>query len=316
MTERFYLCSRQDGLELGIILSVPDEGDVRGIVQFAHGMCGKKEKFLPSMEYLSSQGFACIINDHRGHGESIRSENDRGYMYKAGYRALVDDMKTVSDFAMERYPGKPLFLVGHSMGSLAARIYARQYGKGLAGIFLCGSPARNPLSGIARIFSAMLCALGCGHFRPYAIQKATSWKYNRRFRNEGFQAWTCSDPKVREAAAADPACNFTFTANGAFNLMSMMKCAYSRERVTNPGLPVFLMNGEDDPCSKGAEGLAYAAGEASKVGYINVRTFLYHGMRHEILSEPASGAVLGDMLSQMDKIISAGHGVSAISFLS
>ncbi|MGM9735554.1 MAG: alpha/beta fold hydrolase [Candidatus Cryptobacteroides sp.] len=302
MTEYFHLKSRIDHLELGVVMTIPEDEDIRGIVQFAHGMCGCKERFLPAMQYLSERGFACIANDHRGHGTSIRSERDRGYMYRGGYEALVDDMKTVSDYAGERFPGKPLYLVGHSMGSLAARIYAKKHGSGLAGLFLCGSPAENPQAGLGMVLCKILCLLGLGHVRPKALQRMESDKFNEPFASEGPQAWTCSDPAVRQKFASDPTCNFTFTANGAYNLLAMMRLANNGSRAENPGLPIILMNGADDTCSKGARGLARASRAALKAGYISVRSLIYPGMRHEILNEPRRDMVLEDMISIMDSI--------------
>lgn len=301
MTDHFHIKSRADGLELGVVMTVPGD-EIRGIVQFAHGMCGCKERFLPAMHYLSDRGFVCIANDHRGHGTSIRSERDRGYMYKGGYKALVDDMKAVSDYAEERFPGKPLYIVGHSMGSLAARIYARKYGHGIAGLFLCGSPAGNPQAGLGMVLCRIACMVGLGHVRPTALQKIQSDRFNEPFAAEGPQAWTCSDPSVRQAFASNPACNFSFTANGAYNLLAMMKLAYNGSRAENPGLPIILMNGADDTCSKGARGLAKASLAATKAGYISVRSILYPGMRHEILNEPRRDMVLEDMIAIMGNI--------------
>ena len=61
------------------------------------------------------------------------------------------------------------------------------------------------------------------------IQMLSSSIMNRRFRNEGEQAWVCSDPEVRSDFRNTPKCNFSFTANGFHNLMSMLSEAYSSD---------------------------------------------------------------------------------------
>lgn len=48
-----------------------DLKDIRGIVQLVHGKNEHKGRYIAFMRFLASNGFLTIINDHRGHGESI-----------------------------------------------------------------------------------------------------------------------------------------------------------------------------------------------------------------------------------------------------
>lgn len=80
-----------DGLRLAMLISEP-VGEPKGIVQIVHGMCEHKERYIPFMEYLSAHGYVCAIHDHRGHGETVLNEEDLGYMYKGGWRALVEEI--------------------------------------------------------------------------------------------------------------------------------------------------------------------------------------------------------------------------------
>ena len=78
--------SRFDGIQISCLVTQPEAGNpCKGIVQFAHGMCEHKERYLPFMEFLSSNGYVCVINDHRGHGESVIESEDLGYFYTGGY---------------------------------------------------------------------------------------------------------------------------------------------------------------------------------------------------------------------------------------
>ena len=83
VTESFYIPSKVDGLQLSVMTITPDCAPI-GIVQISHGMCEHKERYIPIMEFLASKGFACIIHDHRGHGGSVKSEEDLGYFYQGG----------------------------------------------------------------------------------------------------------------------------------------------------------------------------------------------------------------------------------------
>ena len=120
MNETFLLRSGYDGVDISVLVSRP-VSEPYAVLQLAHGMRGCKERFLPFMEFMAAHGVVCVANDHRGHGESVKRKEDRGYMYAGGYVALVEDMKMVTDWIHGKYPQLPVFLLGHSMGSFLAR---------------------------------------------------------------------------------------------------------------------------------------------------------------------------------------------------
>ncbi len=82
------LDSAYDGVSISVA-AVRPESRPKAVLQISHGMCGCKERFLPFMEYMAAHGVACVANDHRGHGLSVKNEKDRGYMYKGGYKTLM-----------------------------------------------------------------------------------------------------------------------------------------------------------------------------------------------------------------------------------
>ena len=75
--EMLSLSSARDGLELPLLVCVPD-GEARAVVQFSHGMCENKERYAPFMEFLAVHGFACAIHDHRGHGAAALQRGELG----------------------------------------------------------------------------------------------------------------------------------------------------------------------------------------------------------------------------------------------
>ena len=70
--------SGQDQLSLSVWLARP-EGKAKGIVQIAHGMSEHKERYEDFIRFLCEHGFVVLINDHRGHGQSVRTKDDLGY---------------------------------------------------------------------------------------------------------------------------------------------------------------------------------------------------------------------------------------------
>lgn len=298
VTERFTLSSGYDRLKISV-LAVWPEGRPTAILQVAHGMYGYKERFLPFMEYMADNGVLCVANDHRGHGSSVLTDSDLGYMYAGGWEALVEDMRLVSSWAMSKCPERPLYLLGHSMGSMAARVYAKRYDDLLSGMIVCGSPGKNPFADLGLVMTRMISLLGGERLRPMMIQKLTSDFYNRRFSDEGPQAWTCSDPEVRKSYAANPLSRFRFTVNGQHALLGLMHEAYSSKgwEMKNRDMPVFFISGEDDPCMGSEQSFHRGAMMMHDLGYRNVTSAIYPSMRHEILNETGKEMVWKDVLN-------------------
>lgn len=300
MNENFTLRSGYDGLGISVMMTLP-EGEPLAVLQLAHGMRGHKERFVPLMEYLAGNGVACVANDHRGHGDSVRSVEDRGYMYSGGYPALVDDMRVVNEWIHLRFPGIPVFLLGHSMGSLAVRTYLKTHDDSVSGVILCGSPSAPPALQIAlHVFTAMNF-LRQGRMRPKMTQSLISWIYNRRFSSEGEYAWLSSDPVERNEFVSDPASAFDFTSNALLALMGMMKETYSLDgwKVTNPSVPVYFISGADDPCMRTERDFHASVQYMADLGYEDVTSAIYSGMRHEVLNENGKETVWEDVLSHI-----------------
>ena len=172
--ERHHISSSYDGLNISFIVVRP-QGVPKAVIQLVHGMCGCKERFLPFMEYMADNGIASIASDVRGHGASIKSRDDLGYMYQGGYKALVSDLRQVSQWGHSEFPQLPYFLLGHSMGSLAVRVYIREDDSDISGLILCGSPSWNPLSVIAKWITGAGCAVGLGHNSLLCLKQPLWW---------------------------------------------------------------------------------------------------------------------------------------------
>lgn len=301
-TEKLRIRSVYDGLPLSVLISLPDTDMPRMVLQLAHGMCGTKDRFSPVMEFMASHGVACIANDHRGHGNSVYSEDDLGYMYDGGSDALVEDMVQMTVYAHGRFHGLPVFLLGHSMGSMAARVFVQRHDDLIDGLIISGSPSWNPLSRLGYSMMSLIDSIGAGRMRPSLLLNAMSWFYNRRFSSEGPDAWTCSDPQVREDFKNNPFCNYTFTVNGTMNILSLMIETYNNTSwvMNNIDMPVFFISGEDDPCIRSEKCFHDAALDMYGHGYHNLTSAIYGGMRHEILNEKEKENVWNDILLFMN----------------
>lgn len=289
MERKFTIDASSDALKLSCLVYEPEDGVQRlGAVVLVHGMCEHKERYIPLMKYLGTKGYVCVISDLRGHGESILCDDDLGFMYSGGWKAMVEDIALVVKWTKDSYPDLELSLFGHSMGSLVVRSFIKRYDDMVSRLIVCGCPSDNPAKGAGKAL-AKISGLVCGwHSRPGLLQAMSFGAYNKPFKDEGYtSAWVCSDKEILDAYHKDPLCQFVFTANGFYNLMGLMQDCYGKKgwKISNPDMPVHFISGAQDPCRISDDALSNAVEAIREAGYRNVSLKIYPGMRHEIQNE-------------------------------
>ena len=296
--EKLTLSSSYDNLPLSTLLIAPENG-AKGIVQLVHGMAERKERYEELMAFLADNGYACIIHDHRGHGESLLSKEDRGFMGDYDGVALVEDAVVVSKYAKARYPDLPLTLFGHSMGSLVVRCYAQAYDELIDKLIVCGSPSKNPLAGVAVGLEKTIRLFRGARHRSKLLAFLSTGKGDKQFPGEGSHAWLSRNRENVEEYLADEGCGFRFTCNGYENLFKLLKKTYQAKRyeVKNPHLPIFFIAGEKDPVILSEKAWCAAVDFMKEVGYTSVAGRLYKDMRHEIHNELGREEVYQDILT-------------------
>ncbi len=290
--------SNMDGLLLDTLMIKPEDAP-KAIVQLVHGMAEYKERYVPFMEYLAERGYICIIHDHRGHGESVKTPDDYGYLYDASGVALVEDAHQVTEMIKEEYPNLPLYLFGHSMGSLVVRSYTKKYDDELSGLIVCGSPSANPMIGIAKGLAKMLMKVKGERAAGNLLHKMAFSTYLNGIENpKSENDWLSYNEANVSSYDEDPKCGFMFTNNGFYNLFCVLSDTYDKKgwAMNNPKLPVFFISGEEDPCMTNKKAFEEAVRTMREVGYKNTKAKLYPYMRHEILNEDDKNKVYHDVI--------------------
>lgn len=302
--EEFTIKSQHDNLELGTSLRIPSQP--RGILQLVHGMAEHRERYHDFMDYCAEQGLIVIIHDHRGHGTSVRSTDDRGYFYENGITGIIEDVHQITLYVKERFPKLPLTLFGHSMGSLVVRCYMQKYDSDVDGLIVCGSPSKRFGAGAGKIAVQLLSLPFGKRYRSHFVNSLAFSGYNKKFgKVTSPNSWIVSDPAVVEAYDADERDGFTFTLNGFAVLFGLAKKAYEKQGwvMQNPQVPIFFIAGADDPCIISEKDFAKAVKFMRDRGYKDVTSKLYPGMRHEILNETHKAEVWSDIIKFIDSKI-------------
>ncbi len=294
--------SDYDGHPLSMVEVIPEEP--RAVLQLVHGMSEYKERYLDFMEYMAGKGVACVIHDHRGHGQSVRAPKDLGYMYGGGAEAMIEDIRQVNSYIHRKWEGLPVILFGHSMGSLAVRYFMKKYDDRADMLVVCGSPSKNSALAIGKLLIAGEKKL-FGERHPSKLMEALSFGgYVRKFPGEkGKSAWICSNPAVVKEYAESPLCGFTFSTDAYEAVFQLMEGVYSREgwQCANPAVPILFIGGGDDPCIGGPRKYAQALSYMRQAGYRDVKGKLYPGLRHEILNETEKEKVYRDVYVYIKK---------------
>lgn len=303
-TKRFKVKTREK-VALHVERVLPD-GAPRACVLIVHGMAEHKGRYASFAQFLASHGFAVYTYDQRGCGKTRIDTLPWGFMdFQNGWERLLDDCQQLIGFIEAEQEGVPLVLLGHSMGSLVARVTAARKGRHLAGLVLSGTSAPPGLKGAFGAYLAGLVHWFTDKKQPSPFLDRLLFKdYNQRIEAPRTRFdWLSRDESVVDAYLQDEACGFVCPASFYLELIKGARQAW-RPRTferTDPALPILLLSGEEDPVGDYGTGVRLAARRYRDAGVRHVHLALYEGGRHEMLNEWNRREVYQDVLAFLDE---------------
>ena len=246
----------------------------RAALLIVHGLADYAGRYRDLATTLAGRGISCFGYDQRGHGSrpGIRTHVDR-------FDDFVDDLNLEAASLVRRSPELPLFVWGHSMGSIVAIgavLTARHRWRGAITssnsleVFRRGPNPLNPLFRLAaRVLPRIRVPLGLD-----ARKISTDETVQQAYANDPLVPPTASLRLIVEFAAACERCR-----SGAAQLT----------------LPWLVVHGEAD---------AIAPVQGSRVLFDALRSqdkqlVIYPGLRHEVQNErPAERAQFIELLSR------------------
>lgn len=258
-----------DGANIYTQAWLPD-GAPRAIVLIAHGLGEHSGRYGNYVDYFLPRGYALYSFDTRGHG---RSSGTRGYIER--FDQYVEDIDQWAAEARSDWPGAPLFVLGHSLGSLMALSYARQHPDRLTGLIVSGTALQDALEmpawkrSLAQVLS---------HVTP-------SLKMNNGVPLSGLS----HDPAVSVAFEADPLTHTWGTprlAAEAEVVRAQIIQSASMWRV-----PTLMLHGGADPVCLATGARQFAA--QTPPGLVEFHE--YPGLYHEVHNEAERAQVFHDI---------------------
>lgn len=274
------------------------EGTPRAIVQILHGMAEHIDRYAGLAQALNRVGYLVVGHNHPGHGPQAKR---LGYFAKEkGWDVLLEQAHRISLAVKKEYPDLPLILLGHSMGSFAAREYALRWGQELEGLILSGTG----------FYGKPLCLAGRLLARLSAPKKPAHLVNQVAFagNNKPFEPartpfdWLSRDEKEVDKYIADPYCGFVFTGSAFADFFGGLIALTDEKRLSAlpKELPVYLMSGDRDPVGQMGEGVKKVAEQYRNAGLSKVEMKLYPQGRHEMFNEINREDVYSDLVAWLN----------------
>lgn len=232
---------------------------LKAVVQIAHGFAEHSGRYLNVVNELVPLDYAVYANDHRGHGKSEGEIN-----FVDNLDQYIEDQKLLYDIIKEKHPNLPIFLLGHSMGSLIAIYFTKKYEDLLNGLILsgAGTSAGGEVSGFLKFMAKF--------FSKIAPHMKIDPKIDAKFLSH--------DPEVVSSYENDPLVHAEkITTRLGYEIMKALNKLETF--VGNLKLPLLMQCGLEDKLMGGAENLKDMFIMEDKTAYI------YDGLFHEVYNE-------------------------------
>ena len=284
---------------------LPD-GEMKGIVQIVHGVAEYSNRYDEFMKFLAEKGYGAFADDHLGHGQSVKEEEDRGFFAESdGWNIVVKDLKSLHEKIKEEYPDKPMFLLGHSMGSFLSRTYIIDYPNDHKGVILSGTGQQSGLIvSVGKILAEKECKKHGARYQSQKLQKTAFGSYNKLFKPQRTEFdWLSRNEENVDAYIADPLCGAVSSAGLFRDMMGGLKYISKLTNLMqmNKKMPVLFISGKLDPVGDYGKGVLNAAFKFKTAGMKDVKVELYEDDRHEILNEVDKEKVYKDVINWIEE---------------
>lgn len=306
MKEEFHFLSKDEVTGLRAVRYMPEDGLVRAVLQITHGMQEFIDRYDDFAEYLNSNNIAVYGMDLLGHGGSVKSKGDLGFMAEPHPSdTIIADMHTLYGIIKDDVPGVPVFMLGHSMGSFLFRKYLMKYGKEVNGAIIMGTgfiPEKSSRMGLSIV---RLLAKFKGWRKPSPfVEKMMFGGSYKRFNMDGSRpedSWLTKDIDIVKKYYEDPRCTFKFTLNAYKGLIEtvLKVCNQENTNKTPNHLPILIVSGEEDPVGDFGKGVKKVYSMYKTAGIEDLSCVIYKDDRHEILNELDRNQVYRDILKWM-----------------
>jgi alpha-beta hydrolase superfamily lysophospholipase len=272
----------------------------RLLVHILHGMAEHGARYKRLALELNAQGISVWAHDHRGHGLTAPSPAELGHVADAnGWRLVVDDAWGVSRDMMAAFPGIPIALFAHSMGSFVGQMLLGEHGDAYRAVVLCGTNGPpNAGEGALRAFSGVQRRLLGPRSAGVWIDRQVTNTFNRRCepRETNFD-WLSRDKHEVRKYIDDGLCGFPLTSQAWYDFLHGKAALGSDAHLDRipKSLPIHIIGGSEDPVGADGKGVNRLV-ELYTRKQLKISSQLYAKARHELINETNKEEVTKDLI--------------------
>lgn len=306
--EEFYFDSRDGRSKIHAVKWIPNSGNVKAILVVVHGMAEYIERYSEFAKFVNESDILVTGIDNLGHGKSMKEDRNPGYFCKQDpATVVVRDVHRLKKFTQEEYPGVPVIIMGHSMGSFIVRNYLFRYGTGVDGAVIMGTGSQPGATlGAGKALCGLIGAF-CGENHISKMLNSIAFgTYCKRIDSPKTEFdWLSVNEENVNRYIADPGCGFIFPVNGFKTLFELIARAQEPKNLEKipKALPVLFVSGSEDPVGNYGKGPKEVCESYQKQGILDVSLKLYEGMRHEILNENGKVTPMTDVRDFIEKCV-------------
>lgn len=262
---------------------VADAGETaRGAVVTVHGLGEHVAKYGEWFDAVVERGYHAAAYDQRGHGETPGRRGD------FDFDDLVGDLGRFVGVTRDRYPGAPVFLVGHSLGALVAIAW-------LAGeAERPGGDEAPPVAGVALSAPPLGMPEEAPGWYRWGIRTLSKVAPRVPLPRSSDPARLTRDPERRAADADDPRIHRRWSPRAIVSTAEAMESL--RGRSPGLGVPILLLAAGEDLVVDSAAAIAWARRLEGDVTVERVA-----GAYHELLNDLGREAVYDRILTWCDE---------------
>lgn len=302
MVENDFYLKASDGKDL-FCRHWPAQAGAKAGILVVHGMIEHSARYRSMAAELCVRGYDVWALDLRGHGETA-SEGELGYMgERHSFDRSRDDIHELAALIRAQGFGKPLFLLGHSMGSFIARYCSADPRRLFDAYLFSGTAGPSALYALGRGLTSIICLLGGKRHPSDFLQNIALGPYNKPFRpNRSRADWLSRDTAEVDAYLADPLCSFTCSAVFYKHLMSGLARINTRAFLKKVPLetPMYFFSGSMDSVSQCTRTLQRLLRRLRRMGFTRVAERIWPESRHETLHDLDRELVVAACADWMD----------------